>query len=218
MAEPKRMIRTSAVEITDALAVLELDVEIIRTALLVGEAERDGRTALDPPIIAPIISWGGIVRSLRERLIPRGWRLDDRGLSLIINPSGTIAIAVKTGDEFTGIASGTPRTKRPIGPAAVAVVERNRRQLELFKSRIARAVENECATWFLLRRRYSNQVFAELALPAAISFDGNIDDWAERIIFDPIPLDPGSTPLLPRGGGGDDGDGGVEFDVSVNRR
>ena len=157
VAEPKRIIRTSEIEITDALDALGLNLEIFRTALLVGEAERDSRTALEPPIIAPIVSWGGIVRSLRESLIPKGWRLDDRYLSLIINSSGTIAIAVKTGDEFTGISSGTPpRTKRAIGPAAMVVVERNRRQLELFKSRIPRAVEKECATWFLLRRRYNN--------------------------------------------------------------
>lgn len=222
MAELKRIIRFGQIEVVDALAEQGLPgIETLRTALLIGEKRRDACTALDPRIIPGIVSWGTIVRSLREQLIPQGWTPDEEGLSLIINPSNTIAIAVKTGDEFTGIATeNPPKTKRPVGNAAVLVVEINRRQLELFATKVKpfRKAEQECLTWFLLRRRYKNQAFAELSLPDGIDAVGNILGWVYRIILDPISLDPETGSLLPDDGGDGGGDGGVEIDVSVSRR
>jgi len=45
-------------------------------------------------------------------------------------------------------------------------------------------------TWFLLRNRIDETVYAELSLPAAIGDDGRVEEWIERIILPPISLDP----------------------------
>ena len=74
-------------------------------------------------------------------------------------------MAVATGDEGTGKSNGSPRTKYAKGPATVAAVLRNRTQREFWESDAEEAtVPNPTAqTWFLLRNRIDETVYANCA-------------------------------------------------------
>jgi hypothetical protein len=216
------VVRKRPIEVTDALSALGLNFEILRDAILAGETARDACTANDPPNAAGFDAWARTVRSLRERLIAWAWtRIDADGLPTIISPSGSIAIAVATGDEGTGKAEASPKTKYPKGPATIAVVTRNRTQLELWESNEEQVtVPNPTPqTWFLLRNRMDDTVYAELSLPAAIGDDGRVEEWAERIVLAPISLDPrGGILAQPSPDPSGLGDRGEGIEVPVRRR
>lgn len=190
------IIRTTPIEVTGELTDLGLSVEILREAMLVGESARDTCTANDPPNAAGFDAWARTVRALREMLIPQGWtRNDDANFSTVISPDGRVAIAVATGDEGTGNPGATPKTKYPKGPATVAAIRNNRRQLLLFKSNEI-TTGDDVATWMLVRRRVEDSLFSELSLPADLGEDERVVDWAVRIILEPISLEP--TPIEDR--------------------
>ena len=98
--------------IDQSLHELGLPAELLREAVLAGEHHRASTTELDPPSAPGYYAWSRTVRHVSEMLKVRGWvRIDDRGLPLVVNPATKIAIAVMSGDEGTGVASGQPRTK-----------------------------------------------------------------------------------------------------------
>lgn len=200
-------------EVTDALAEIGLSFAILRDSILAGETARDSCTANDPSNAPGFDAWARTVRALRERLTLDGWTRDDsNGLPMAISPSREIAIVVATGDDATGRPAETPKTKYPKGPATIAVVERNARQGDLFRSaREAVTVPNpQLRTFFLLRRRIGDFVMSEISVPETIGEDGRIEEWSLRLILPPISLNPQSGDELP--------DRGEEITVDVRRR
>jgi hypothetical protein len=161
MAELKRIVRSSEIEVADRLSELELTRADLVDCILFGESLRDACTANDPKTVPGIFAWAGIIRMLREKYLVKGWKRSEKnGLPVIVNSAKTIAIAVKSGDENTSaVGDGiSPKTKRPVGGAAAAAVTQNQRQLRLNLKYSTDAVRrgSECATWFLLRRRDRN--------------------------------------------------------------
>jgi hypothetical protein len=222
VAEVKRVVRTSRIEVTDRLNELAIVEDELREAIEFGEQLAAQCTPNDPPATPGFLRWSGTVRRLRDVKAPMGWKSNDKALSVVMNPSETVAIAVQAGDEFTGTDDGInqPKTRRRIGPAAIAVIETNQRQLRLgliFRKSPNVEQGSTCKTFFLLRRRTNNMVFAELSLPASIGPDLRVADWAERNFLEPIPLNASESSLpLPQTPTGNDG--GEEITVSVKRR
>lgn len=190
VAELKTAIRTSEIETFSTLTELGLSIEKVREALLVGEAARDACTANDTPSAPGFFSWATTVRALRDILHLDGWISNDDGnFSTVVSPDGHTAIAVATGDEGTGKPLATPKTKYPKGSATAFAVEKNKAQLELFERNqkpVEVAKTTGTQTWILMRRRDGDSLFFELSLPAAIGNDGRIEDWAIRLIFEPV--------------------------------
>jgi hypothetical protein len=151
-------------------------------------------TPNDPPLAPGFLSWSTMVRALREYLLPEWERSDENNYSLVINPSGTVAIAVATGDDGTGRVDGTPTTKSSKGPSTADAVTSNQLQLELFPpvEVPARSVvaENHRIAWILLVHRAKGEVRCELSLPSSMGTDGRVDRWEERIILKSVPTDP----------------------------
>jgi len=146
-----------------------------------------------------------MVRGLREYLLPLGWeRSDENNYSLVINPTGAIAIAVATGDDSTGCQEAEPSTKSSKGPSTVEVVFNNQQQFELpfvFPPVPAAArptsEEDQRITWILLVHRSQNEVRCELSLPTSMSADGRVNGWRERIILRAIPTGPEDMVIVP---------------------
>lgn len=146
-----------------------------------------------------------MVRALREYVLPAGWeRSDENNYSLVINPVGSIAIAVATGDEATGFAGIQPTTKSSKGPSTAGAVTSNQLQLDLIFPPIdvpapARhaASEEQRMTWILLVHRAQGEVRCELSLPTSMGLDGRVDGWQERIILGAIPTDPAALEVVP---------------------
>lgn len=191
MIATKPQILSKIYEREQALAALGpgLTEEVIETAIRRSEAERDLCTAHDPTCLPGIIAWGRCNRFLRDRLVLLKWEAnDDRNYPTVINPKGTVAIAVATGDEGTGLAEKHPGTKFPKGIVTQSAVDGN---VQFLFAEMAhqKSLDAKRATWLLLKRRVTNSVHVELSLPSQISSDGIIRGWNRRIIFPTITLE-----------------------------
>ena len=175
------------------LADLGLTYEIVRNAVLIGELARSSCTENDPPAAPGFFGWSRTTRGFREGTIPLGWKRSNGvgELATTVDPTGRIAIAVATGCKNTGNPYATPKTKYPKGPATVAAVERNRVQLNLFVPfNPVPSDPTEAVTWLLLLSHSGKEISVELSLPNAIGADDRVESWVERIIVDPISVEP----------------------------
>lgn len=193
-------VKKGVIPVTNALMDLGLTQDILREAIEQGEIARASCTANDPPCVPGIYSWGSTVRSLRDILIPQpyGWTKADEGnYSTVINPDGSFQIAVVTGDLGTGLADHDSTSKYPKGPKTQDAVHANEQQFLFPEDRKAaeeKAAKQEASdkriTWILLKRRSGDLVFAELSLPKTISDSGFVETWQERVILDPVEVEP----------------------------
>jgi hypothetical protein len=207
-------------EASGRLAELGLTIELIERVVRRADAEASMCTALDPPMMEGLTRWGRMNRSLREELIPAGWRFDNpRNLPRTIHPSGEFAIVAATGDELTGLAGLLPATKYLKGDATVHAIVINE-QLTLDFDDFAPGPDDipvggsgEMLTWFMMFHTEEEAFRVELSLPNAIT-DGRITSWAERIILPVFPRDDDrlTSPVTP------DRDDLDEVVVEVTRR
>jgi|CXWL01.1.fsa_nt_gi hypothetical protein len=188
------------------LADLGLEEEPLRDVVRQGYLAFANCTENHPPLIPGILAWGETIRALREYLLPIGWtRSDENNYSVVIDPTGRIAIAVATGDDGTGQAGATPSTKAPKGPSTSAAVNVNQLELDFrieltaLEARTNPVEQSEAriVTWLLLMRRAPGEVRCELSLPSSMKADGHIDGWRERILLGSIPLDGDMVEVVP---------------------
>ncbi len=185
------IIHKQEVDINNRLLEIGLDEASLRDVVKFGQLAWSNCTANHPPLIPGIWAWGETVRALREYVLQKGWRRSDlQNYSLVIDPTGKMAIAVATGDEGTGRAEANPCTKAPKGPSTHDAVNANQAQLNF--NFLEAKPEEETATpitWLLLMYRDDREVRSELSLPYSIDYDGRINGWQERILLTAIPLD-----------------------------
>lgn len=167
-----------------------------------------------PPIGVGISAWTEAVAALREQLLPLGWtRSDEKNYALVTHPDGSMAINVATGDIGTGQIDATPSNKAPKGISTADAISVNQQQLELdlpVPDMPHVRGEDGPLTWFLLLHRAANEIRCELSLPSAMSADGRITRWEERIIISPIPLDEAEIEV--------EGPQGPDLDIDVKRK
>lgn len=183
-------------EVDSRLAELGLDESRLAEIVRRGYVAFASCTPNDPPLYPGFSAWASMVRGLREYLLPEWDRSDENNYSLVINPGGTIAIAVATGDDGTGRQDATPTTKSSKGPSTVEAVTTNQLQLDLpfvfppvqTPDRPASS-EKQRMTWIFLVHRAQGEVRCELSLPSSMGADGRVDRWQERIILKAIPTD-----------------------------
>jgi hypothetical protein len=156
------------------------------------------------PLLYPgYAAWAETVRALREELVPIGWQpLDDHGLPLVVNPHGTLAIAVSTADAATGRRDEIPSTRSGKGPKTEQLVTVNQWQANLFPTdeylSASSKASNDRTTWILLfcRDDAARELRCELSRP--IHFDGDeraVNGWLERIILTATPFDNTDVPI-----------------------
>jgi hypothetical protein len=162
-------------EVDRELAALGLSRKPTIRAVKQGELHRRLATPLDPPSAAGTFAWIFTLRGLSEEYVPKGWRRSDKGLSTIMNPNGTVAIAVVSGDEGTGLVDGEPASRYSRGPATIEVIMENG-QGALFDI-------DPLVTWFLLINSGSDGVYAELSQPEAVDSTGRVSEWKTRIVL-----------------------------------
>lgn len=171
------------------LQKLGITEAILLLAVEQGQAAFANCTTNHPALYRGIVQWGEAVRSLRESLIPLGWRrYDECNLPFVLNEAGTLAITVATGDEYTGLGDKTPSTKSSKGPYTESAITNNALKNTLFGD--IRRVTEPRETWILLfhRDEHTSEIRAELSLPSNMNDEGQIDEWLERIVLGPIPF------------------------------
>ena len=183
-------------DVITRLSELNLKPEDLRDAIRFGATYAAECTRHDPSSLRGILLWGKTTRGLRDILIPAGWDVrDNQNLPLTVDRTGMQAIAVVSGNEFTGIPDETPATRYDRGRATRQVVSSN--QLS-FSTWSADWAKQEAAatlrTWFLLHRwdDFADEIRVELSLPAKMTPDGFVNQWKERIILGAI----GCGPIL----------------------
>jgi hypothetical protein len=215
------------------------DPEILREVVAESEAARLSFHKNVPGMAVGCAAWGVAVGELRNRLSMHGWTSSSEGrLETTLNATTRVAIAVTSGDEATGGAQQTPKTKHKKGVATEAAIEENVQQLSLLSilppnhpsyeagprpklvvapdiapstTSVEGDVPDGVILWVLLKARVGDEIRCELSLPAAYGIDGYVNVWAERIILKPIELDGARkavTPVEPT----------PSIEVSVKRR
>ena len=199
------------IEVIDFLFSVHLEREALRAALLFGEHRRDSCTPNHPSIYPSIAAWAESSRKLRDDLPTKIWTKVERPIPGILNASKRMLLAVAGGDENTGAASRTPKTSRAMGNAIIEAAYRNRLGvLDLKFANSDESITQPPLVWFLLRHRRGNRIVAELSIPDAIGNDRKIIGWAQRVILDPIDLDPSPHPARD--------DEPQDFDPQVTRK
>src|SRR5215510_2670201 len=167
----------------------------------------------------PSASWDRNIRMDRSRGCPSRsaptTRMDSfrrANYALVFDPEGSMAINVATGDAGTGRIDAVPSNKAPKGVSTADAISVNQQQLELdlpVPNMPHIYGEDGPMTWFLLLHRSDKEIRSELSLPSAMSPDGRITRWQERIILSPIPLDPEIEIQPPQG---------IDLDIEVTRK
>ena len=187
------IVRFDANDVQARLAALGLSEEALLHTAQRWHLSWSSFTPNQPPIGIGISAWTEAVAALREQLLPTGWkRSDEKNYALVIHPDETMAINVATGDVGTGEANATPSNKAPKGISTADAISVNQQQLELdlpVPDMPHVRGEEGPLTWFLLLHRAANEIRCELSLPSAMSSDGRITRWQERILISAIPLD-----------------------------
>jgi hypothetical protein len=207
------IVRSDVDDVTQRLALLGLEQEQLLQAARRWHFSWSSFTLNHPPIGIGISAWTEAVAALREELLPVGWtRSDERNYALVLHPDGVIAINVATGDSGTGRPDAVPSSKAPKGVSTADAISVNQQQLELdlpVPDVPDIRGDDGPLTWFLLLHRADGEIRSELSLPSAMSPDGRIIRWQERIILSPIQLDTEIEIEAPRG---------VDLDIEVKRK
>ncbi len=201
-------------EVPSRLHQLGLEENDLREALEFALRHSVECTSHDPPSVPGFLMWAKTSRALRDRLVPRGWKPSNaRNYATVVSPSGTHAIAVAGGDVHTGIPLKTPSTRREKGPATRDAIEQNQLTFSDRDPTFPRApAPSPSQTWLLVHceDRSKDEVRLELSLPSAMTAEGVVTAWRERIILRPLRFGE-STPSIPD-------DPADDPDVEIERR
>jgi hypothetical protein len=172
---------------------LGLTEKILNDALRAGITARSNCTEHHPRNYPGIVMWAEIVRFLGDALKPLGWKRSDKSnFPLVVREDGQVAIAVAGGDNLTGSSNPTakPSSRHPRGRITEKAVKQNAYPFLPFNPPVTEEIKKNTSTWFLLHSRQGTQVLCELSLPTDIDNLGYFKDWHERILLNPIQIDP----------------------------
>ena len=196
------------------LVELGVPIEPVMRAVRAGFDGRGLCSENDPPFIPGTEAWRYVVRTLREGLLPLGWRKADPGnYSIVLTDQRKLNIVVASADKFVCHTGGNPRTNSLKGLYTEAAIARNNVVEDLFPETLDEnvrvvAAALEYPTWILLIYINDDEYRAELSFPANFR-DNVITEWSERI-FIPDEEPPDSSVELD--------DSGPDFDVPVRKK
>jgi hypothetical protein len=201
-------IRVSELTLQSALVTRGLDHVVTRRAVEQGLAERRACTGHDPATAGGSRAHFAIVRTLRDRLVPLGWRAwRENGLEGVESADGRYVVLPMAGDPLTGTRDH-PRTKYARGTAYAELIQATK-QTDF----IVRPDENGRSkpriVVVLLHHAAKKEVRFELSVPRELDRACRIGAWGERWRMDPIVAPPEvEFPI----------DDDVDFDIDPVRR
>ena len=194
LGQPERRFGTSA-----RLRELGLPQEVLVEAIQKGFDHAGEFTANDPPSAKGISVWRVVVRTLRDRLVPEGWKVrNPNNYAMTVHPSEKWAIVVARGDDATAQAKRPPATQSPKGPMTKLAVQQNR-QLAFWEGQLSQVwdvpTHAGMRTWILLYYWDESseaevdeiELMGELSLPLSVDQHGRVTEWEERIPISNLP-------------------------------
>lgn len=202
-------------DVNRRLESLGLTIDILLDAVRAGFTGRSNCSELDPPMYPGQTMWAHTLRRLRQGTAPIGWKPDNASNYCVsLSPDEQVAIAVATGDAYTGRPDAIPSTSSPKGPCTVEAVALNQLVLDLRlpgEDALPQPVDVcKRQTWLLLIHLDQSEVRAELSLPSSLDEQDRVTGWRERIILPSVDFDPDQI-QLPTDEPGD-------IDIDVRRR
>lgn len=172
------------------LSPMRLTAEVFERAVAVGAAESRTFSQGAPKSAPNMTRWFRTVEFVHEQLmlLKLDWkRSDPQNLPYFSQPKLNLGLITSSGDEFTGVAWGTPSTKNPKGAAFAKRVDENG-QAALFGQPTDDGGEIDVKyLWILLYNERDGMVHLELSRPKSMA-GKQIDSWQDRIIFPPFDL------------------------------
>lgn len=169
-----------------------IEVGVIEGAIEAGAADAAMVTAHNAASSYGYRFWDGLVASLRDQLVPRGWMSERPGqLEVVRRADNRLQITGSLGDDAVGVESGDPNCRHDKGESTDAAVRVN--QLTLAGASNGDPSWQPMLTWWILYRFSGvaeRRVTAELSLPREGS-GGRITDWAVRLLLPTFDLDGG---------------------------
>jgi hypothetical protein len=172
-----------------------------------------------PPTFPGTLAWAEGNRSLRDSLrVVRWFRKNETNQPVVVNENGDTGVTVASGDKYTGIKDAFPSTASAKGRQTRDGIKANQYTLAFIEDTAAVVASARIpgrSTWIFLiyRDMERGQLRYELSLPRSMAEDGHIDDWSERIIFEPVPFEPNDIPRT----GEDDGGQSPEITVEIRK-
>lgn len=161
-----------------------VEVAVIEAAIDAGAADAAMVTTHNAASSYGYRFWDGLVASLRDQLVPRGWRSERPGqLEVVRRSDNRLQITGSLGDDSVGVESGDPNCRHDKGEATDAAVRVN--QLTLAGLSNGDPGWLPMLTWWVLYRfsgPAERRVTAEVSLPREGS-GGRITDWAVRLLL-----------------------------------
>lgn len=172
------------------LVPMRLTAEVFERGVAVGAAESRSFSPGAPKSAPNMTRWFRTVEVIHEQLmlLQLGWsRSDPQNLPYFLQSELNLGLITSSGNEFTGVAWGTPSTKNPKGSAFARRVDENG-QGALFPQPTDDGGEIEVKyLWVLLYNERDGLVYLELSRPKSMA-GTQIDSWLDRIIFPPFDL------------------------------
>lgn len=184
------------------LAALGLDVRSLDRVIRAGELARDNATDHDPKVAAGWDAYRMRVRTLRDELVPHGWKKATQfGVELVCSPDGSCTVITRGGDGGVGddkmFSQPDPQPKRKLGDGARGAIAAS---LALNPDWLNVDADDQTRTsdmWMLLVHRDKDRVRSELSLPTGVTPEGDVLGWRERIILPEIDLSNEPVPARP---------------------
>lgn len=179
----------------ERLESLGIDPDWLRQSVKAAELARDACSPLAPPTFPGLSAWSHRIERLRALSAPSGWTpVNAWNMPMVESPDGQISIVCIMGDEATGLEGPPPKTKRDRGPVTESAVSANGEQLS-FLADLPGYIEKRQPlshpfTFVLLSYRSGRTVRCELSLPHSMDEKGRVSEWTERILLDPVDLEP----------------------------
>lgn len=177
-------------DLSRLLGPMRLQASVFERAVSVGAAESRTFSQGAPKSAPNMTRWYRTVEVIHEELmmLRLDWkRSDPQNLPYFSQADLHLGLIASSGDEFTGLAWGTPSTRNPKGSAFARHVEENG-QGTLFSQPAGDGGEIDVKyLWVLLYNERKGMVHLELSRPTSM-VGKHIDSWSERIIFPPFDL------------------------------
>lgn len=163
---------------------LGFELPVLLEALERGGSESAMTTAHNAASSFGYRFWDGLVASLRDQLVPRGWRAErPGGLEVVRRHDNRMQITGSLGDEGVGVEFADPSCRHQKGESSDAAMRTN--QLTLDGLTDSDPGWKPMLTWWVLYRfagLQERRVVPELSLPRQ-GFGGQVNEWAVRILL-----------------------------------
>ncbi|PRB65657.1 hypothetical protein [Microbacterium sp. MYb45] len=172
------------------LSPMRLTAEVFEHAVVAGAAESRTYSKGAPKSAPNMTRWFRTVEYLHDELmlLKLDWkRSDPQNLPYFSQAYLNLGLITSSGDEFTGVAWGTPSTKNPKGSAFAKRVDENGLSALIPHQTTDGGEIDVKYLWILLYTERDGQVYLELSRPKSMA-GKQIDSWLDRIIFPPFDL------------------------------